>query len=274
MLAAIARRIAAHRLWLTYNGRSFDIPVLAARCTINRLAPGVGRAPPPRRPPRPRPPPLPRAPRRLHPAPRRDVAAQPPPRRRRARHGGARAATAPGCAGPGRRSSPASSSTTSRTSSAPSSSGRGWPRTSAASASAPPTPPTRTTSPATSSATGSPTPPRPSCAAPSTRASTPGRARPPTAWLSHLQRRGAMEEALELWRRLHVDDPRDLRAARGYAIRLERSGDLRTALEVCATVRETRIELGRWWPRLRGGGEAGEVEWSRREVRLRRRLHS
>ncbi len=39
MLAAIAARISAHRLWLTYNGRSFDIPVLAARCTINRLDP-------------------------------------------------------------------------------------------------------------------------------------------------------------------------------------------------------------------------------------------
>src|SRR4029077_653668 len=39
MLAAIATTMGAHRLWLTYNGRSFDIPVLAARCTINRLDP-------------------------------------------------------------------------------------------------------------------------------------------------------------------------------------------------------------------------------------------
>jgi hypothetical protein len=89
-----------------------------------------------------------------------------------------------------------------------------------------------------------------------------------------LQRRGAMDEALELWRRLHLDDPRDLRAARGYAIRLERSGDIAGALRACERVRRTRSDLGPWWSRLRGGGEAGGAEWDRREIRLRRRLHS
>ncbi|MDQ6847618.1 MAG: ribonuclease H-like domain-containing protein [Candidatus Dormibacteraeota bacterium] len=89
-----------------------------------------------------------------------------------------------------------------------------------------------------------------------------------------LQRRGEMEEALELWRRLHVEDPRDLRAARGYAIRLERTGELSSALEVCRSVRGTRSELGRWWSRLRGGGDVGDEEWERRETRLQRRLHS
>jgi uncharacterized protein YprB with RNaseH-like and TPR domain len=89
-----------------------------------------------------------------------------------------------------------------------------------------------------------------------------------------LQRRGALDEALELWRRLHLDDPRDLRAARGYAIRLERSGDIAGALSACERVRRTRSDLGPWWSRLRGGGEAGGAEWDRREIRLRRRLHS
>ncbi len=89
-----------------------------------------------------------------------------------------------------------------------------------------------------------------------------------------LQRRGEMDEALQLWRRLHQDDPRDLRAARGYAIRLERCGELSAALDVCLRVRATRGELGRWWSRLRGGGDAGDAEWDRRELRLRRRLHS
>jgi uncharacterized protein YprB with RNaseH-like and TPR domain len=89
-----------------------------------------------------------------------------------------------------------------------------------------------------------------------------------------LQRRGEMDAALELWRHLHVEDPRDLRAARGFAIRLERRGDLASALEVCRSVRGTRGELGRWWSRLRGGGDAGDAEWQRRETRLLRRLHS
>jgi uncharacterized protein YprB with RNaseH-like and TPR domain len=89
-----------------------------------------------------------------------------------------------------------------------------------------------------------------------------------------LQRRGAMEEALAVWRRLHVDNPRDLRAARGYAIRLERCGDIAGAAEVCAQVRRVRADLGPWWARMRGGGTPGDVEWNRREVRLRRRLHS
>jgi uncharacterized protein YprB with RNaseH-like and TPR domain len=89
-----------------------------------------------------------------------------------------------------------------------------------------------------------------------------------------LQRRGAADEALELWRRLHVDDPRDLRAARGYAIRLERRGDIAGAVEVCLKVRRIRTDLGPWWSRMRGGGTRGGAEWDRRELRLRRRLHS
>ncbi len=88
-----------------------------------------------------------------------------------------------------------------------------------------------------------------------------------------LQRRGAMGDALELWRGLHLDDPRDLRAARGFAIRLERSGDPGAALAVCERVRRIRGELGPWWSRWRGGGDEGDAEWERRETRLRRRLH-
>jgi uncharacterized protein YprB with RNaseH-like and TPR domain len=89
-----------------------------------------------------------------------------------------------------------------------------------------------------------------------------------------LQRRGREQEALELWGRLHADDVRDLRAARGYAIRLERDGRLEAALDVCSTVRRVRGEVGPWWARLHGGGPTGDEEWARRELRLRRRLHS
>ena len=88
-----------------------------------------------------------------------------------------------------------------------------------------------------------------------------------------LQRRGAMDEALETWRRLHLEDPHDLHAARGCAIRLERRGDLGAALQVCERVRRARADWGPWWERVRGGGEAGDDEWRRREARLRRRFH-
>lgn len=87
-----------------------------------------------------------------------------------------------------------------------------------------------------------------------------------------LQRRGALDEALHLWARLHRENPRDLPAARAYAIRLERAGDLEAALDVCGRVFATRSELGPWWHRLRGGGPAGESEWRRREARLRVRV--
>jgi hypothetical protein len=100
-------------------------------------------------------------------------------------------------------------------------------------------------------------------------------ARQAAQWLAvALQRRGAMKEALEVWRRLYRDDPRDLRAARGYAIRLERCGDIAGAVDVCAQVGRVRADLGPWWASMRGGGTLGDVEWNRREVRLRRRLHS
>ncbi|GAC1575579.1 MAG: hypothetical protein NVS3B18_09290 [Candidatus Dormibacteria bacterium] len=89
-----------------------------------------------------------------------------------------------------------------------------------------------------------------------------------------LQQRGEMGAALHLWHRLHESDPRDLRAARGYAIRLEHSGCHDAALEVCLRVRRLRVEVRPWWPRLAGGGRAADLEWERRELRLRRRVHS
>ena len=89
-----------------------------------------------------------------------------------------------------------------------------------------------------------------------------------------LQRRGATADALGVWRALHRDDPRDLAAARGYAIRCERSGDLAGALAVCDEVSRTRTALGPWWARVRGGGDAAADEWVRRERRLRKRLRS
>ncbi len=273
MLAAVARRITAHRLWLTYNGRSFDIPVLAARCTINRLDPAAVEP-------------------RLHgdllgPVRRLfrerlgactlrhaemallnhhrvdDVPGSEAPGRYRAWLRGARPAIVAGVVEhnlqdivstvvvgarlaahvSGERIRPAHAAD-------PYHLARHLQRHGLADAA----------EAELRSAMGAGIDPWARQAA--------------HRLVLHLQRRGAMDEALELWRRLHLDDPRDLRAARGYAIRLERSGDLRTALAVCGAVREARAELGRWWPRLRGGGEAGDVEWRKREIRLRRRLHS
>ncbi len=89
-----------------------------------------------------------------------------------------------------------------------------------------------------------------------------------------LQRRGEMTEAMETWGRLHDRDPRDLRAARGYAIRLERCGRHQDALDVCVSVGRVRAEMGSWWPRLRGVVPSAEREWEQRERRLRHRLHS
>ncbi|HSP65294.1 MAG TPA: ribonuclease H-like domain-containing protein [Candidatus Deferrimicrobium sp.] len=273
MLSAIARRMRGHRLWLTYNGRSFDIPVLAARCTVNRLDP-VSVEP------------------RLHgdllgPVRRLfrerlgactlrhaemsllnhhrvdDVPGMEAPGRYRAWLRGARPSIVAGVVAHnlqdivstvvvgarlaahvgGERVRPAHAAD-------PYHLARHLQRHGLADA-----------------------------AELELRATIEAGIDPWARRAAHglaiaLQRRGEIDEALELWRRLHADDPRDLRAARGYAIRLERSGDLITALEVCRTVRTTRAELGRWWSRLRGGGEAGDAEWDRREFRLQRRLHS
>jgi tetratricopeptide (TPR) repeat protein len=87
-----------------------------------------------------------------------------------------------------------------------------------------------------------------------------------------LQRRGEMDEALALWEWLVRGDRRDLAAARGYAIRLERSGQHAAALDVCLEVSRVRAELGPWWHRLRGATAAADREWQRREQRLRHRL--
>jgi len=273
MLTAIAQRIRSHRLWLTYNGRSFDIPVLAARCTLNRLDP-TGVEP------------------RLHgdllgPVRRLfrerlgactlrhaemsllnhhrvdDVPGIEAPGRYRAWLRGARPAVVAGVVEHnlqdivstvvvgarlaahvgGERIRPAHAAD-------PYHLARHLQRHGLADA-----------------------------AEVELRSTIDAGIDPWARQAAHrlavvLQRRGEMKEALELWRRLHVEDPRDLRAARGFAIRLERAGDLGTALEVCRSVRGTRSELGRWWSRLGGGGDAGDEEWVRRETRLQRRLHS
>ncbi len=270
MLEAIAARIAQHRLWLTYNGRSFDIPVLAARCTINRLDPASVEP-------------------RLH----GDLLG-PVRRLFRERLGACtlrhaemsllnhhRVDDVPGIEAPGRY--------------------RAWLR------GANPTivagviehnlqdivSTVVVGARLAAHVTGERI--RPAHAADpyhlarhlqrhgledaaeiELRSTIDAGIDPWARRAAHrlavvLQRRGEMGEALDLWRQLHLDDPRDLRAARGYAIRLERSGDLITALEVCRTVRQTRSELGRWWSRLRGGGDEGDIEWERRENRLRRR---
>lgn len=83
------------------------------------------------------------------------------------------------------------------------------------------------------------------------------------------------DEALAIWQELSEADPRDLPAARACAIRLERQGDPEGALRVCVRVRRERERLGEaWWRRLRGAGDAGAIDWERRESRLRRRLEN
>jgi uncharacterized protein len=273
LLAAVAARIGSHRLWLTYNGLSFDIPVLAARCTVNRLDP-VGVQPrlhgdllgPVRR--------LFRE--RLGPCTLRhaeisllnhhrvdDVPGAEAPARYRAWLRGAPAAVLAGVVDHnlqdivstvlvgarlaahvgGERITPAHAADAYHLA-------RHLERRGVADA-----------------------------AEAELRATVAAGVDPWASRATHrlavtLQRRGAMDEALVLWRRLHLADPRDLRAARGYAIRLERSGDFGAAAEVCLQVRRIRAELGPWWARMRGGGVRGGAEWDRRELRLRRRLHS
>ena len=270
LLTAVVERIRSHRLWLTYNGRSFDIPVLAARCTVNRLDPS-GVQP------------------RLHgdllgPVRRLfrdrlgactlrhaemsllnhhridDVPGSEAPGRYRAWLGGARAPVLAGVVEHnlqdivstvvvaarlaahvgGERVRPAHAADAYHLA-------RHLERQGVADA-----------------------------AEVELRATVAAGIDPWARRAAHrlavaLQRRGAMDEALEIWRRLHLDDLRDLRAARGYAIRLERGGDIVAAIDVCERVRRTRGDLGPWWSRLRGGGEEGDAEWERREARLRRR---
>lgn len=271
LLAAVAQRISAHRLWLTYNGRSFDIPVLAARCTLNRLDASCVEP-------------------RLH----GDILA-PVRRLFRDRLGACtlrhaemsllnhhRVDDVPGMEAPGRY--------------------RAWLR------GAGPTVlsgvvehnlqdivSTVAVAARLSAHVGGERV-RPAHAADAyhlarhyerhgvadaaeveLRATVAAGINPWARQAGHrlavaLQRRGAMDEALETWRRLHLEDPRDLRAARGCAIRLERHGDLEAALQVCERVRRARVDWGPWWDRVRGGGEAGDDEWRRREARLRRRF--
>ena len=272
MLAAIATRISAHRLWLTYNGRSFDIPVLAARCTINRLDPAAMEP-------------------RLH----GDLLGQ-VRRLFRDRLGACtlrhaemsllnhhRAHDVPGFEAPARY--------------------RAWLRGAPAPVLAGVVAHnlqdivSTVTVGARLAAHVCGERVRPPHAADAyhlarhlerrgvadaaeveLRATVAAAVEPWAQQAGHclalaLQRRGAMTEAVEVWRRLHLSDRRDLRAARGYAIRLERSGEVAAALDVCMQVRTIRDETGPWWDRLRGGGSAGADEWDRRERRLRRRLH-
>ena len=272
MLAAIAARISAHRLWLTYNGRSFDIPVLAARCTINRLDP-AGMEP------------------RLH----GDLLG-PVRRLFRDRLGACtlrhaemsllnhhRAHDVPGFEAPARY--------------------RAWLRGAPAPVLAGVVEhnlqdivSTVTVGARLAAHVGGERvrPPHAAdayhlarhlerrgvadAAEAELRATVAAAVEPWARRAGHrlamaLQRRGATTEAFDVWRRLHLSDGRDLRAARGYTIRLERSGDLATALDVCMQVRRIRDETGPWWDRLRGGGSAGADEWDRRERRLRHRLH-
>jgi uncharacterized protein len=271
MLSAIAERMRRHRLWLTYNGRSFDIPVLAARCTVNRLDP-VSVEP------------------NLH----GDLLG-PVRRLFRDRLGACtlrhaemsllnhhRVADVPGSEAPGRyrawlRGAPASvvagvvEHNLQDIVSTVVVGGRlaahvGGERVRPAHAADPYHLARHLQRHGLADA-----------AEVELRTAVSAGIDPWARRAAHrlaavLQRRGAMDEALDLWHRLHLEDPSDLRAARGYAIRLERRGDIGAALDVCEGVACTRVDAGPWWARLRGGGEAGGTEWERREARLRRRL--
>ena len=273
MLVALAARISAHRLWLTYNGRSFDLPVLSARCIVNRLDPS-GMQP------------------RIH----GDLLG---PMRRlfRDRLGACtlrhaemsilnhhRIDDVPGSEAPSRY--------------------RAWIR------GAPPAVlggvvehnlqdiVSTVVASARLAAHAAGERVRPAHAADGyhlavhlerrgvadaaeteLRATIAAGVEPWARRAGHrlatsLQRRGRTGEALELWERLHAADQRDIRAARGYAIRLERAGLLGEALDVCLTVRSVRAGLGSRWARQWGGGPAGDEEWERRELRLRIRLRA
>lgn len=273
MLGAIAARIAAHRLWLTYNGRSFDIPVLSARCIVNRLDAAVMQP-------------------RIHGdllAPMRrlfrdrlgactlrhaemsilnhhrvdDVPGSEAPSRYRAWLRGAPAAVLSGVVDHNLQDIVSTVVASARLAAhvggervRPPHAADGYhlavhlERRGVADA-----------------------------AEVELRATIAAGVEPWARRAGHrlaiaLQRQDRTVEALDLWARLHAADARDVRAARGYAIRLERAGRLGDALEVCRTVARVRAELGPRWVHQWGGGLAGDREWSHREQRLRRRLRA
>ena len=273
MLAEVAARIGAHRLWLTYNGRTFDIPVLAARCTLNRLDPQSVQP-------------------RLH----GDLLA-PVRRLFRDRLGACtlrhaemsllnhhRVDDVPGAEAPARY--------------------RAWLRGAPASIVAGVVAHNLQDVVSTvvvgarlaTHVHGQRVEPRHAAdgyhlarhlerrggipaAELELRDAVSAGVQPWARRAAHrlavlLQRRGAVGEATAVWRRLYEEDPGDLVAARGYAIRLERSGRLAEALAVCAQVDGRRAQLGPWWDRAVGGGARAGDEWTRRAARLRRRLRS
>lgn len=91
-----------------------------------------------------------------------------------------------------------------------------------------------------------------------------------------LRRRGAggVAEALAIWSRIWRREPLDLRAARSLAVTLERTGELAAALTVCERALRVCAEAGAWRvSRLRGAPRRGwEEDWQRRSQRLRSRL--
>jgi uncharacterized protein YprB with RNaseH-like and TPR domain len=100
-----------------------------------------------------------------------------------------------------------------------------------------------------------------------------GRPSPPARHLESASS-GPLPIFRELWRR----HPDDLVAARGLAIALERSGDLGGALAVCDEAEALLSRREEWWRRLAlsrkelgKGREGPEGEWRRRAGRLRRR---
>ncbi|MGD0833024.1 MAG: ribonuclease H-like domain-containing protein [Candidatus Dormibacteria bacterium] len=83
---------------------------------------------------------------------------------------------------------------------------------------------------------------------------------------------GTPSAALPIFRELWRRHPDDLAAARGLAIALEANGELGEALAVCDEAEAVLAGRPLWWRRLAGrAGEGPEAEWSRRADRLRRR---
>jgi uncharacterized protein YprB with RNaseH-like and TPR domain len=91
-----------------------------------------------------------------------------------------------------------------------------------------------------------------------------------------LRRKGpsGVAESLAIWTSLWRREPLDLRAARSLAITLERSGQPAAALAVCERALSVCRSAGEWrLCRLRGAPRRGwEEDWQRRRERLAARL--
>jgi uncharacterized protein YprB with RNaseH-like and TPR domain len=85
---------------------------------------------------------------------------------------------------------------------------------------------------------------------------------------------GGAAEAMAIWSELWRRQPHDLRAARSLAVSLERAGALGEAIAICERCLRLCAEIGEWrLSRLRGAPRGGwHAEWLRRRSRLAARI--